>query len=124
MIPKPVVRLGSNTIDRFNHQDGRCRLFALDWKVETDAARGILLRFEKGTSVPVCAQASFLFSHSPPRLIHGNSRTGYRAFIEVLSKRQTAYGEVISWLKKEVERINSTGRSSGSSAKLEKSLCT
>ncbi|CAI6095587.1 unnamed protein product [Clonostachys chloroleuca] len=51
-------------------------------------------------------------------------RTGYRAFIEVLSKRQTAYGEVISWLKKEVERINSTGRSSGSSAKLEKSLCT
>ncbi|VUC33904.1 unnamed protein product [Clonostachys rosea] len=50
-------------------------------------------------------------------------RTGYRAFIEVLSKRQTAYRDVISWLKKEVERINSAGVSGGSSAKLEKSLC-
>ncbi|KAL7935257.1 hypothetical protein V8C35DRAFT_298970 [Trichoderma chlorosporum] len=31
--------------------------------------------------------------------------TGYSAFLEVLSRRQTGYGEVIAWLRKETARL-------------------
>ncbi|KAL6818683.1 hypothetical protein GGI42DRAFT_310471 [Trichoderma sp. SZMC 28013] len=34
--------------------------------------------------------------------------TGYSAFLEVLSRRQAGYGEVIAWLKEETARLATT----------------
>ncbi|TFA98595.1 hypothetical protein CCMA1212_009735 [Trichoderma ghanense] len=34
--------------------------------------------------------------------------TGYSAFLEVLGRRQTGYGEVIAWLKEETARLATT----------------
>ncbi|KAL7945906.1 hypothetical protein V8C42DRAFT_321915 [Trichoderma barbatum] len=34
--------------------------------------------------------------------------TGYSAFLEVLSRRQTGYGKVIAWLKEETARLATT----------------